>query len=86
MNSSSTAAHAASEISDAIQGIAANTDRVFGAINDIAAIAQETAASTQEVAATINEQRVSTEDVADQSLALARLASKLHELTDGFKV
>jgi methyl-accepting chemotaxis protein len=86
MNSSGTAARAASEISMAIQGIAGNTDRVFGAINDIAAIAQETVASTQEVAATINEQRVSTEDVAEQSLALARLASKLHELTDGFKV
>jgi len=85
-NSSQTAAQAASEISMAIQGIAANTDRVFGAINDIAAIAQETAASTEEVAATINEQRVSTEDVAEQSLELARLAAKLHELTDGFKV
>jgi methyl-accepting chemotaxis protein len=85
-NSSQTAAHAASEISLAIQDIAANTDRVFGAINDIAAIAQQTAASTEEVAATINEQRVSTEDVAGQSLALARLASKLHELTEGFVV
>jgi len=86
MSSSQTAARAASEISSAIQGIANNTDRVFGAISDIAAIAQETAASTQEVAATINEQRVSTEDVAAQSLGLARLASKLHELTEGFKV
>jgi methyl-accepting chemotaxis protein len=85
-NSSQTAARAASEISLAIQDIAANTDRVFGAINDIAAIAQQTAASTEEVAATINEQRVSTEDVASQSLALARLASKLHELTEGFVV
>jgi len=86
MASSQTAARAASEISNAIQGIATNTDRVFGAISDIAAIAQETAASTQEVAATINEQRVSTEDIAVQSLGLARLASKLHELTEGFKV
>ena len=86
MTSSHTAADAAGEISNAIQGIAANTDRVFGAISDIAAIAQQTAASTQEVAATINEQRVSTEDVAAQSLALASLAAKLHELTDGFKV
>jgi methyl-accepting chemotaxis protein len=85
-NSSQTAAQAAGEISMAIESIAANTDRVFGAINDIAAIAQETAASTEEVAATINEQRVSTEDVAEQSLALARLASRLHELTEGFKV
>ncbi|MHB8894474.1 MAG: methyl-accepting chemotaxis protein [Candidatus Geothermincolia bacterium] len=85
-NSSQTAAHAAGEISMAIQSIAENTDRVFGAINDIAAIAQETAASTEEVAATINEQRVSTEDVAEQSLALARLAAQLHELTRGFKV
>ncbi len=85
-SSSQTAAQAAAEISMAIQGIAANTDRVFGAINDIAAIAQETAASTEQVAATINEQRVSTEDVAGQSLALARLAARLHELTEGFKV
>lgn len=85
-NTSQTAAQAAAEISMAIQSIAANTDRVFGAISDIAAIAQETAASTEEVAATINEQRVSTEDVAGQSLELARLASKLHELTEGFKV
>ena len=85
-NSSQTAAHAAGEMSMAIESIAANTDRVFGAINDIAAIAQETAASTEEVAATINEQRVSTEDVADQSLALARLASRLHELTEGFRL
>ena len=84
--SSHTAARAASEISSTIQSIAANTDRVFGAINDIAAIAEETAASTQQVAATINEQRVSTEDVAQESLALASLASKLHELTEGFKV
>jgi len=84
--SSHTAARAASEISSTIQSIAANTDRVFGAINDIAAIAEETAASTQQVAATINEQRVSTEDVAQESLALAGLASKLHELTEGFKV
>lgn len=86
LNSSHTAAMAASEISRTIQGIAANTDRVFEAINDIAAIAQETAASTQEVAATINEQRISTEDVAEQSLELARLAAKLHQLTEGFKL
>jgi methyl-accepting chemotaxis protein len=84
--SSHTAARAASEISSTILSIAANTDRVFGAINDIAAIAEETAASTQQVAATINEQRVSTEDVAQESLALASLASKLHELTEGFNV
>ncbi|MFH1149821.1 MAG: methyl-accepting chemotaxis protein [Actinomycetota bacterium] len=86
MESSRTAARAASEISRAIQEIAVNTDRVFDSINDIAAIAQETAASTEEVAATINEQRVSTEDVAGESMSLARLAAKLQELTQGFKL
>lgn len=86
MVSSQTGARAAGEISLAIQAIATNTDQVFDSINDIAAIAQQTAASTEEVTVSISEQKVSSDGVARSSLALARLAAKLNELTEGFKL
>ncbi len=86
MFSSQTGARAASEISLAIQAIAANTDQVFDSINEIADIAQQTAASTEEVTVSISEQKVSSDGVARSSLALARLAAKLNELTEGFKL
>jgi len=84
--SSQAAAEAAEEISGAISTIAENTDRVFATVNDITAIAEQTAASTEEVAATLNEQTTSTEEISSASLSLARLASRLHELTKGFKL
>lgn len=86
MSSSQSAARAAEEISASIQDIAANTDQVLGSTGGIAAIAQETAASSQEVAATINEQRIATGEISSESLGLARLAAKLYELTEGFKL
>lgn len=86
LDASRTAAGAAEEISNAIQDIAGSTDQVYDSISDIAAIAEETAASTEEVAATLAEQRMTTDEVAGASLGLAQLASKLRQLTEGFKL
>ena len=86
LDSSREAAIAAQEISAAIQLIASNMDSVFEATNDIAAIAQETAGSVEEVAATLSDQRVSIDDVSYAAVRLSMLASKLNELTDGFKL
>jgi methyl-accepting chemotaxis protein len=86
VTSSRTSARVAVEISAAIQTITANTDQVFAAINDIASIAQETAASTEQVTATIGDQNENTESIARASLGLAELASKLNELTEGFRL
>lgn len=86
VESSRAAALAVEEISAAIQSIAAGTDAVFEATSDIAAIAEEAAGSVEEVSATLNEERVAIEELSEAALALAFLAAKLQELTEGFKI
>jgi methyl-accepting chemotaxis protein len=86
MESSQEAAEAVEDISASIQMIAAGTESVFEATSDIAAIAQEAAGSVEEVAATLSDQRVAIDEVSAAALRLALLASKLHELTEGFKL
>lgn len=86
VESSQSAAGAAEQMSATIQSIAAGADAVFEATSEIAAIAQQTAGSVQEVSATLSDEREAIGELSEAALALAFLAARLQELTEGFKI
>ncbi|PAD32183.1 methyl-accepting chemotaxis protein [Paenibacillus sp. 7523-1] len=76
----------AGEVSTMAEHIVKETSNVVAAIEDISHLSHETAAGAQTVSAATEEQLGSMQEISSSSTYLARMAARLQELTDKFKV
>ncbi|MEK4435964.1 methyl-accepting chemotaxis protein [Paenibacillus sp. FSL K6-2862] len=76
----------AGEVSTMAEHIVKETSNVVAAIEDISHLSHETAAGAQTVSAATEEQLASMQEISSSSTYLARMAARLQELTDKFKV
>jgi methyl-accepting chemotaxis protein len=70
----------------ASRDLAKNAEVVQAAIQNIAAVTEESAASTEEVAASTEEQTAAMQEIASSPESLARLATRLQEALNRFRV
>jgi methyl-accepting chemotaxis protein len=80
------AADQISEISESINNIAGDSQKVVLSVKEIAEISKGTAGQSQTVSAATEEQSASTEEIASSSAALTQLAEELQEAVRKFKV
>ena len=76
----------AGEVSAMAEHIVKETSHVVAAIEDISHLSHETAAGAQTVSAATEEQLASMQEISSSSTYLARMAARLQELTERFKV
>ncbi|SDF19422.1 methyl-accepting chemotaxis protein [Sporomusa acidovorans] len=75
-----------SDISAAIEQMAANSQRIVVSVKDIDKIIKESSAHTQTVSAATEEQLASMEEIASSSQELAKMAEKLRHIVANFKL
>lgn len=76
----------AGEVSTMAEHMVKETSNVVAAIEDISHLSHETAAGAQTVSAATEEQLASMQEISSSSTYLARMAARLQELTERFKV
>lgn len=74
------------QISYAVEETAHGIQSVVNNVQNISTVAQQTSANTQTVAASAEEQSASLHEVNSSSIALAKMATELNEITARFKV
>lgn len=74
------------QISYAVEETAHGIQSVVNNVQNISTVAQQTSANTQTVAASAEEQSASLHEVNSSSMALAKMATELNEITARFKV
>ncbi|MCW3789991.1 methyl-accepting chemotaxis protein [Paenibacillus sp. LS1] len=76
----------ASEVSTMADDIVQETSHVVAKIEDISHVSRETAEGAQTVSAATEQQLASMQEISSSSSYLARMASRLQELTEKFKI
>lgn len=76
----------ASEVSTMADDIVQETSHVVAKIEDISHVSRETAEGAQTVSAATEQQLASMQEISSSSSYLARMASRLQELTERFKI
>ncbi|MDT9717518.1 methyl-accepting chemotaxis protein [Paenibacillus sp. ClWae2A] len=76
----------ASEVSTMADNIVQETSHVVAKIEDISHVSRETAEGAQTVSAATEQQLASMQEISSSSSYLARMASRLQELTEKFKI
>lgn len=74
------------EVSTMAEHIVKETSNIVASIEDISHLSHETAAGAQTVSAATEEQLASMQEISSSSTYLARMAARLQELTEKFKV
>lgn len=74
------------QVSQATQGMAANSENVLNAVDAVSHISEDTAACIEQVAASTEEQLASMEEIASSSALLSKMAEELQETVAKFKV